>query len=84
MFVYPWRVIVSCTEGCIFLFSLRVGWTADNNGIGDEGAIGITKGLEKNTSLRVLNLSRVFRAHFFLYSSIFGCVVSHSHMMDEL
>jgi hypothetical protein len=41
-------------------------WTADNHAIGDEGAIGIAKGLEKNTSLRVLNLESVFPP---LYSS---------------
>jgi hypothetical protein len=66
--VYPWRVVVSFTEGGIFLFSLFVYWTAGNDGIGDEGAIGIAKGLETNTSLGILYLRGVFRAYLFVYS----------------
>jgi hypothetical protein len=43
-------------------------WTAENDGIGDEGAIEIAEGLEKNTSLRGLYLGSVFSS---FYSSFF-------------
>jgi hypothetical protein len=44
-------------------------WTAGNGEIGDEGAIGIAKGLEKNTSLKVLKLRRVFPPlYFFIHA----------------
>jgi hypothetical protein len=39
-----------------------------NDGIGDDGAIGIANGLEKNTSLKELLLGSVFPAHLFLHS----------------
>jgi hypothetical protein len=59
------------------LFSLFVCWTAGNDGIGDEGAIGIAKGLETNTSLRVLNLGSVFPP---LHTAIQACISSHSFL----
>jgi hypothetical protein len=86
-YVRPWGVIVSFTEGCIFLFSLLVCWTPENYGIGDEGAVGIAKGLEKNTSLTVLSLGSVFPPYLFVHSLSHlweSHVVSHSHVMDEL
>jgi hypothetical protein len=85
VFIYGGRVVVSFTEGVMFLFSLFVCWTADNDAIGDEGAIEIAKGLEKNTSLIVLHVGSGFPSHlFFIRSCIFGSVLSHSHTMDEL
>jgi hypothetical protein len=45
-------------------------WTADNDGIGDEGAIRIAKGLKKNPSLKELDLRSVVSAH---YSTIQSC-----------
>ena len=38
-------------------------WTAGNDGIGDEGAVGIAKGLESKTSLKELDLGGVFPPH---------------------
>jgi hypothetical protein len=43
-------------------------WNAGNRDMGDEGAIRIAEGLEKNTSLNELNLSCVF--HLLYYPSI--------------
>jgi hypothetical protein len=66
--------MVSFTEGCIFLFSLLVCWTAGNDGFGNEEVIGIAKELEKNTSLRVLSLGSVFPPYLFVHS------LSHSFL----
>jgi hypothetical protein len=44
----------------ILIFTLFVCWTTEKDGIGDEEAIRIAEGLEKNTSLRVLKLGCVF------------------------
>jgi hypothetical protein len=67
--------MISFTEGWIFLFSLFVCWTADNDGIGDEGVIGIAEGLEKNTSLSVLHLKSMFRP---FHSTTEACIFSYS------
>jgi hypothetical protein len=77
-YVYPWRVVVFFTKGWILLLSLFVCWNAEDGEIGDEGAIGIAKGLEKNTTLKKLDLGRgVFPPHlFFIQSCIFGRVMS--------
>jgi hypothetical protein len=74
-YVYIWRVVVSLTEGWTFLSSLYVCWTAGNDGIGDEGAIGIAKGLEMNISLKEMDLGGVFPAHIFF---IYCCISYHS------
>jgi hypothetical protein len=44
--------------------------TAGNSKIGDEGAIRIAKGLEKNTSLKECILARVFPPYSFLHLSL--------------
>jgi hypothetical protein len=54
------------TEGGILMMLLMC-CTADNRAIGDEGAILIAEGLEKNTSLKVLYLGGVFPPHLLLH-----------------
>jgi hypothetical protein len=46
-------------ECCMILLTLFVRWNAANK-IGDEGAIRIAEGLERNTSLKELLLGGVF------------------------
>jgi hypothetical protein len=72
--------MVSCTEDWMFLLPLCACWTADNHAIRDEGAIGIAKGLEKNTSLKELGLGRVFSAH---YLFIHYCISSYPCLFWE-
>ena len=62
------------TEDGILMLSLMLCVGTADNDIGDEGAIRIAEGLEKNTSLIRLNLYRVFPPpSFFIH-----CWISHS------
>jgi hypothetical protein len=59
------RMTVCVKHACCHMHEVRVldlysGFTAANDAIGDEGAIRIAEGLEKNTSLKELNLRCVF------------------------
>jgi hypothetical protein len=56
--------MVSFTGDWMFWLSFFVCWTAENGEIDDEGVIQIAKGLEKNTSLKILRLRGVFRPHY--------------------
>jgi hypothetical protein len=62
----------------ILILTLFLCWTGENDGIGDDGAITIAEGLEKNTSLKVLNLGSVFLPH--LFCSIHCRIFSHSFL----
>ena len=62
------------TEDGILMMVLFVCCTAGNERMGDEGAIRIAEGLEKNTSLKKLDLRGVFPPpSFFIH-----CCISHS------
>ena len=55
------------TEDGILMMVLFVCCTAGNERMGDEGAIRIAEGLEKNTSLKELDLDGVFPPHLLLH-----------------
>jgi hypothetical protein len=50
-------------EGMLMVFLLSSVWCTVGNEIGDEGAIRIAEGLEKNTSLKHLHIRGVFPPH---------------------
>ena len=61
-------------EGGILMVLLMCDGTAGNPDIGDEGAIRIAEGLEKNTSLKKLDLRGVFPPPLFFIH----CCICHS------
>jgi hypothetical protein len=61
--VYDVCVVIGC-----------VCWNAGNETLGDEGAIRIAEGLEKNTSVKKICLDSVFCPIYFSLFSLFSLV----------
>ena len=72
-------------DGILIVLMLFVCCTAGNDDIGDEGAIRIAEGLEKNTFVKVLGLGCVFPPpSFFIHCLSFFHLLRASVLMRRM